>query len=383
MRRVYVSCFGSGLGHATRMLEVARLLSGAGCTVVFSSSGEVSSFIRRMGFRCYSVPLVDVSYTPDGEFSASRTLALSPLLSARACLQFAQELRNISSFSPDVVLSDSMLSTVVAAKLRGMRVVTVLNQLRLQSSHSSSVVSSAVSAFTAEWLGRLWGRSDSLLIPDLPPPYTISERNLWGVRAAARARYIGFLVPENREGSDKVVDSLWEEKRPKIFFQVSGPPRTRGPLLRAALEVASRLSDRYLFVLSGGDPEGSPVPKRIAGGWYYEWCGVTGRLFRECDVVVSRAGHGTLSQIITNSKPSLLIPIPGQTEQEGNASKAVRLGISLRLDQRYLSSASFNDSMERLLSGKYAERAREVGRVANSYSAKQEVLSEVMRLSGQ
>ena len=44
--KVYIGCFGSGLGHAARMLEVARELDARGAEMQFSSSGEVAALIE-------------------------------------------------------------------------------------------------------------------------------------------------------------------------------------------------------------------------------------------------------------------------------------------------------------------------------------------------
>lgn len=66
-------------------------------------------------------------------------------------------------------------------------------------------------------------------------------------------------------------------------------------------------------------------------------CTLAQHYFRSCDVVVSRAGHGTLAQAITCTKPTLLVPIPNQTEQAGNCAKAVKPDISLSVAQDELS----------------------------------------------
>jgi UDP:flavonoid glycosyltransferase YjiC (YdhE family) len=53
-------------------------------------------------------------------------------------------------------------------------------------------------------------------------------------------------------------------------------------------------------------------------------------------VVVSRGGHGTLSQLICYGKPAILVPTPSHTEQFNNSKKAVDLGVAEVVQQEEL-----------------------------------------------
>ncbi len=368
--RVYIGCFGSGLGHAGRMLEVAGELSSRGSAVEFSSSGEVASLVASKGYRCNRLPLADVRYSEDGEFLIKETLLDFPTIMARSYRQLALELRNIGRFAPDVVLSDSALPTVLAGKILRLPAYTVLNQLNLTSSHSrEGPLSRLLSVGTSAGMGRLWEFSDGVLLPDLPPPFTISEKNLWG-SGVAKTRYVGFISRKGRSSPDAPALEFLRDSRTRVFWQVSGPPKTRAPFLRQALEFSEKLKDRYAFVVTGGDPMGSTEAVRVPGGWYYDWCEIADFYFHNCDVVVSRAGHGAVGQAILSMKPSLLVPIPMQPEQEGNADKAARLGISVVARQEDLTLAVLEESLARLTDGAHRARASALGGLAAKYDAK-------------
>ena len=375
--KLYIGCFGSGLGHASRMLEVARVLTSKGATVELSSSGEVATLIRKSGFACNSLPLADVRYSETGEFALKQTTLAWPSILARTYQQVAMEVSNIEHFGPDVVLSDSALSTVLAARILRLPTYTVLNQLNLNSSHGGGrAPSRLLSTGTSAAMGKMWEFSDEVLLPDLPPPYTISEKNLWGSNVE-KTRYVGFLTPSQLRNPDEAALRFSAETRPKIFWQVSGPPQTRSAFLKKALESAEALSDSYAFVISGGNPSSNPAATRIPGGWYYGWCEIAEHYFRACDMVISRAGHGTIGQTLMSLKPSLLVPIPHQPEQEGNADKAARLGVSLRLSQDKLTVDSLKESVETLLGGKFPEKARRLGKWAGRFDAKKEIVRTV------
>ena len=375
--RVYIGCFGSGLGHASRMLDVAEELRARGSVIEMSSSGEVASLIEGRGFRCNRLPLADVKYSDLGEFQVKETLLASPSVLWRTLRQLVLEVKNIGRFGADVVLSDSALSTVLASRILRRPVFTVLNQLNLTSTHGESgPLSTLLSVGTSAGMGKLWELSNEVLLPDLPPPYTLSERNLWGSNVQ-KTRYVGFLAAPGSRQPDEAAKEFMESRHPRVFWQVSGPPATRTPLIGAALSVAKELREKYMFVISAGDPSTSTAPSRIEGGWFYGWCPIADFYFGACDLVISRAGHGTVGQAITAAKPSLLVPIPKQPEQEGNAEKAHRLGVSLILQQQELSPATVSSSIDSLLNGGYAARAAEVAKVAQSFNGRQEVVRTV------
>ncbi|QQG49238.1 MAG: hypothetical protein HY247_02700 [archaeon] len=374
MPRVYVGCFGSGLGHASRMLEVAGALRELGWEVRMSSSGEVASMIEKKGFACNLLPLADVKYAPTGEFAMRETITASPAILLRTYQQVAHEVENIGRFAPDVVLSDSALSTVLAARVHRLPTFTVLNQLNLTSTHGhQGAATRLLSVGTSSGMGKLWEFSDEVLLPDLPPPYTISEKNLWGSNVE-KTRYVGFLIPSGRGTPDGAGREFAADPRPKVFWQVSGPPRTRSAMVNKALVLSKELSDEFVFVVSGGDPSSGPDPLRTGGGWYYGWCSIAEFYFHACDVVVSRAGHGTIGQTILSQKPSLLIPIPRQPEQEGNAEKASRLGVSIVLQQDELDAEGLRDSLRAMTGGGFADKAKRLGYWAASFNAKEEVV---------
>jgi UDP-N-acetylglucosamine--N-acetylmuramyl-(pentapeptide) pyrophosphoryl-undecaprenol N-acetylglucosamine transferase len=379
MTRVYIGCFGSGLGHASRMLDVAARLKEMGATVEFSSSGEVAFLLRRNGYRCNEVPLADVKYKSNGEFSTRETLLASPSILAKTALQVGLEVRNIARFGAGAVLSDSALATVLAAKALRVPVFAVLNQLNLTNKRGgSSAAARLLSVGTSSGMGKLWELSDAVILPDLPPPYTVSEENLWGSRVE-RTKYVGFLGRLTEGVPDEAARELIADTRTKVFWQVSGPAPTRAPLVSKALECAASLADEFTFVVTGGDPSSSPEPVRVAGGWYYGWCPIPAVYFRCCDVVVSRAGHATIGQAIESGKASLTIPIPRQPEQEGNADKAQRLGVSIKLEQADVSAESVRAALRELSDGEQKERARRLGELASRFDASGEIASLAMK----
>lgn len=351
------------------MLEIADLLVEGGNEVRFSSSGEVVDFIEARGYACNRLPLADVKYGEGGEMSLRATMVGSPQILARTYRQLYLELGNMKKFEPDVVLSDSSVATVFAAWSLKIRVYTIINQLNLAAPNTSRRVGASIlSGGTTAGLSKIWDRSDAIIVPDLPPPYTLSESSLWGGNRK-NVRYVGFLHGSESARYDTTSRAFASDPRPKVFWQVSGPPQTRASMVRAGEGAARALGGGYVFVITEGNPAGNRSPASYSWGWKFGWCDAPEAYLETCDVLVSRAGHGSIARAISASKPSLLVPIPNQTEQLGNAAKAARLGIAISIPQVKLSVEGLRAAFEALRREPYTSRVRGIARIAAGYNA--------------
>ena len=83
-----------------------------------------------------------------------------------------------------------------------------------------------------------------------------------------------------------------------------------------------------------------------------------------------------------SGKPLVLIPIPDQTEQYGNANRAVRLGVGEVIMQTELNRETLFKAFERIFnSDLYERRARVVSDKAATLDATQTVIEIINRLA--
>jgi UDP:flavonoid glycosyltransferase YjiC (YdhE family) len=347
------------------MVMVADRLKDSDVQVRFSSFGEATGYVERHGYRCETAPPVEFSWSTEGGFSIKHSIANIPLWFANFSRQINHETRSMTKYGPGVVLSDSRLSPLFAAKLLGIPSIVLLNQVKLLLSPRlrELAISRLFEEMTGEFLGSMWGMAERILVPDLPPPYTISAHNVWGVGSAARKiEYIGFTAPRPKvtpEQAAKVASSLGiDRSKPLVFMHVSGPMQTRMPLIRLALE-ASKLVDKAQFVFSEGRPDGSPDVKKMGHGWYYEWCPVKDEIFALSDLIVLRGGHAALSQAIQFAKPVVTIPIENHGEQLGNSEKIARLGAGVMVHPKGLKPEQIAGAVEKALSDPSYKRKTE------------------------
>jgi UDP-N-acetylglucosamine--N-acetylmuramyl-(pentapeptide) pyrophosphoryl-undecaprenol N-acetylglucosamine transferase len=368
LANVYFAPYGVGLGHASRLVMIAEGLQYLGVTFKFSTFGEAARYLSCLGYSCNIVPPMEFGWTSEGHFSISSSIANIPRFFVNFSRQVNHEIRNMIKFRPDIVVSDTRLSPVLASKILHIPSIVILNQVKLLLSPRLRryKVTRIFEALNGEVLGLGWTLTDKILIPDLPPPHTISENNVWGTNSVRnKLEYVGFTTPKthlNESNTNKLCAELGLNRAaPIVFVHVSGPFETRMPLVRVAMD-ASKASKEYIqFIISAGYPGGNPQPKSIQGGWFYEWCPVRDEIFSLSDIIVIRGGHAAISQAIKFGKPIVAIPIENHGEQLGNSQKIARLGIGVAITTRPLRPEDVSDAIKLVLNNpSYLRRANEL-----------------------
>jgi len=362
--RIYLSVCGLGLGHAFRMLNVAKAL-GNRVEVLFSAYGEVVRVIRRMGFRCVSVPSFELEMGRDSTVLSSRVAANFPKKFFIFLKQLSREIRVLRWFKPDVVVSDSRLSTVIACWFLRVPCFLVANQLNIVLpiwSRGGFWVGwrrKMAEGFAAFIMAKLWSRASKIFIPDFPLPLTISIRN---VRCALRflrnnVRFIGPILSKDMFMDS--VDCFEARKRlglpldkKIIYVSANGVHLERLVFLKLIFKILKQVNESdWYFVVSLGSPNKNS--RRVLLDKMFEvWNWIPDRktILSACDVVFSRPGHTTILEALWFKKPLVLIPTPGHTEKFCNAQTAATLGVAKIIEQDDFDHSLFIRTIKDVLS---------------------------------
>lgn len=376
MRRIYFAVFGSGLGHVTRVLDIAGRVRRNGDEFRYSCSLQALDYLntRLDKGSILESPALDVEWTEGGSFSSKDFIPHFPYMFNSFLKQVAFETDHVASFDPRLVVSDSRLSTVLAARSKSYPVITMLNQFKvtMPPRFRGNRVGRLYERVAGDVLGLLWSLSDQVLMTDLPPPYTIGEANLEGTDVSNIVRYVGFTSPRvemTDERLSRAKQQLGIDGRPLVFFQISGPDATKQRFIDTVLQSTDALATRYNVVVSLGYLHGSGEPTRLANGtWLYEWCPLKDELFSLSSLVVSRSGHGTIGQCIDAGKPAVLIPIHNHSEQLGNAEKFSRLGLGIAIRSQDLSVQRLMEAVDLCLNdSRFRENVEALSAISKKY----------------
>ena len=386
--KVYFGVCGIGLGHAGRCVPIAKRLAERGAEVLFSTYRDGVKYVEHAGFPLVEAPSVGFVVKQDGTVDFRQTVANpGPILASFTLTkQVEAEIRFMRAFEPDVVVSDSRVSPLLAAKMLKIPDVCLLNQFQIIIPRRSRLLRLAklVDTGALAMIGKLWTSGAAhLMIPDFPPPYTLSVGNLRIPEAyQKRVQLVGPILPVHPQelpGKEELRRNLGLDRgSPVIFMPISGPSNERAYITDLLQKIVMDFPKDYQVVVSLGYPDASPKPIRKANISIYGWVPNRFEYLKACDLVVSRAGHGTLTQGISYGKPMVLIPTPSHTEQLNNAYRVQELGIAEVLQQEDVNRESLLQTVDKMLVDEnYSGRMREVQRQISGLNGLERVVATI------
>jgi uncharacterized protein (TIGR00661 family) len=363
MLRAYISPLGIGYGHASRCANLADRLMEEGFSVYFSARGDAYSYLKASKFEVLGGgDEILWKSKEDGSPDFWGTLK-DPSILREFISQILEEKKNLEAISPDVVISDSRLQTLIASEYLGLPTVSVLNQpklllhpliVRWRREILGKSLAKKVEFIVNSMITRFWAVSQATIVADFPPPFSISKYHTSGLPKALMDRLV-FSGP-------LIEPKCGEEEGDIVLIMISGPEAERKPLISELLDFIREVPEdlRGLeFVISLGDPGDLKIEKLSDRVTTYSWLPNKWDFLSKAKVVVSRAGHTIISEALLCGKPLLLIPVPGQTEKIENAKNVQELGLGINLDQEKIKKDFFNHLRTLLEDDGFSKRAME------------------------
>lgn len=389
--RVYFSVCGIGLGHAGRCVPIARELERRGAETIFSTYRDAVKYIEREGFPLVNAPPVGFVVKPDGTVDFRQTVANpGPILASFTLTrQIEFEIRYIRAFKPDVVVSDSRVSPLIAAKILDVPDICILNQFQIIIPRRSRLLRLAklVDTGALAVIGKLWtSGATHLMIPDFPPPYVLSAGNLRIPKSyQRRVKLIGPILPvhpddlpEKEELREKLGLS---NDSPFIFVPISGPVKERAYITGLLQKIMLEMPGDYQIVISLGYPNYRDGPIKRGNVTIYGWVPNRFEYLKACDLVISKAGHGTLTQSMSYGKPMILIPTPSHTEQLNNAYRLKEFGVAEVLEQHEVNRESLLRTIRMMIDDdSYRRRMNEIHREISKFNGLRTAVETIIKV---
>jgi UDP:flavonoid glycosyltransferase YjiC (YdhE family) len=308
-----------GLGHATRDLPLIRGLVAAGQRVTVLGSGASLRLLRgELGAACEYVEVSGMR-VPLGRspfrfyFKYAVTL---PLIWQDTIRQHGELEDLLAQGGFDVLVSDNRY----AAWSRRVPSYLIAHGLRFIAPGRKRLLELGLEHFNATWF-RPYRR---ILVPDFEANDLSGELS-HGLRfyPAGQVRYLGLLSSVRQRETARNLD---------VFISISGPEPQRTILERTVLRQLDEVGAEGLVALGRPGADG----RRQMGRW--EIAGYLDRREQEeamnrCRLAVVRAGYSTVMELAELGRPAVLIPTPGQTEQEYVASYLASRGHYYAADQ--------------------------------------------------
>lgn len=302
-RRILLSPLNWGFGHAGRMIPLARGLRERGHEVIFAIDPDLKAMVEN--------ELTDISIIdfPGIKMHYSRFLPQYLNILIRLPHIFAASIREhkgvkklVAQYKPDMIISDNRFGFYH----KNVFSVYVTHMLRIPFPAPFSFLE-----FIGIWLHRRVIRNfDLCLVPDFPNHPYISGSLSHLTKLPEKVIYCGPLSRFSH--TDPVMDHETNIS-PYLCLIVSGPEPQSTIFMN---KIISATSGWNLVILSGKKPSLSEVPdKRIQFVTNPDTLTMK-KYILNSRMVISRSGYTTIMELISLKKRAVIVPTPGQTEQE-------------------------------------------------------------------
>ena len=312
--RILICPLDWGLGHATRCIPLIRALKDAGAEVVIAADGPQFILLRNEfpDNELIEFPGYNIKYSKRGNVGL-KLIFTSPGLVLRIISEHFRLKSLIKEYRIDAVISDNRYG------LWNKKVRTAF------ITHQFNIIAPSYLGFTEPLLRhatRYFARKyDESWIPDVEGEHNLSGKLSHGFKLPENTIYIGLLSrfdfrptllpgkqydivaivsgpePQRSIFEDKLLKQLpYDGKKCLIVRGIPG--NTTITSLRRNLDKADHLTSEQMYSILSGKP-----------------------------VVISRPGYSTLMDIAFTLNKAILVPTPGQTEQEYLARHLMEKGI--------------------------------------------------------
>lgn len=300
-----------GLGHATRMVPIIELLNKSGANVIIGADNRPLAFLKQRfpAYRFIKFPGFVPKYPKSGSMGMMMVKSFPKMIaSAKRSNQLLQEI--VEEEKVDIVISDNRY------ELYSDKAYTIFitHQLNIQTPGLSFLVKPLIQ----KTINRYIKKFDELWIPDFPEKPGLSGA-LSHLKKMPISNY-HFIGPLSRFSLVEINET---KNKIDLLLLLSGPEPQRTLLEQLLTEQA--LETNLTTIIVQGKPELSKEKiidnVRLIPHLDDEQMAM---LVTSTDFIICRPGYSTIMDLATLNKKAILIPTPGQTEQEYLAKRFMK-----------------------------------------------------------
>jgi len=290
-----------GLGHATRCIPVVTKLLAYKCDVIIAASGNSRLLLQKEfpGLICLDLKGYDIHYSQKRRGFSVALLAQLPKIASVIYTEHKWLKKVVKEYSIAGIISDNRMGLFHAA----VPSVYITHQLQIKTGNrltewfAKKIHYWFINKFNECWVPDNYGKAN--LAGDLSHP---------AVLPGVPVKYIGSLSRFEKYPVERKYD---------VAVILSGPEPQRTLFEDLVLKDIEHFNGRILLVR--GLPES--IPLKIYNNPLLEIHDYLGaedlnRLILQSGLIISRCGYSTVMDLVKLQKKAVLVPTPGQTEQE-------------------------------------------------------------------
>lgn len=304
--KILVAPLDWGLGHATRCLPIINYLLTKNHKVVIATEGKCRKLIESNFPELEILPLrgYRINYSEKKIGFAFKIIRQIPkiLKSIRNEKKWLKKIQKEHQF--DLIISDNRYGLTIPEVV----CIILTHQVNIQTGLGafSNLFLAKMNTYFLEKFHACW-------IVDFSGKNGLSGKLGHPKTIPSNSKYIGILSQFEIINEPKIR----VEERKEILILLSGPEPMRSVLEEKLIQQLNVLP-QYDFILVAGVPNGNSPDNLLPNIQYHTFLPAfqLKNIIENSKLIICRSGYSTLMDLMFLRKNALLIPTPGQTEQE-------------------------------------------------------------------
>lgn len=324
-----------GLGHASRCIPLVRALLKNEFEPVLAGDGASLELLAYEfpALRTYELPSYDIRYAKTPGLFNLKLLSQIPKIQKAVSREHALVQEIVSKESASGIISDNRFG------VWSKRIPSVY------LTHQVSIKAGWMSGMTSLWHQHLISKFDFCWICDFK-----GNESLAGVLSSnvGKLKNLEWIGPLSRFSRDAIQAGKTEEQSEKtidIGVVLSGPEPSRSQFERKLVEVLKGREEKVVLVRGVVDSKGCRTEQNLT---IYDFMLADDleKLVRQSQILIMRSGYSSIMDLYTSGAKALLVPTPGQTEQEHLADRMREKGSFPNVEQDKFGWNSVQEALE-------------------------------------
>ena len=316
-KRILIAPLDWGLGHATRIIPIIRFLITIGSTPIIASNLAAKTLLQKEfpDLEYIDLPGYDITYSKNGKWLVFKLLTQATrvwrqLFSENKWLKKAvidHKIDGIISDNRPSFFHENIPSVYITHQLQ------IFSTSKIVTGFARAIHYQFINKYQACWVPDFAGKDN--LAGSLSHPATLPKTPV---------QYIG---PLSRFTSASTVTGT------DILAMISGPEPQRSMLETILISILKKINQPAVLVV--GNPSAEKLKCEEGNLKVYNHLDAKEleQQLQSAKIIVARAGYSTMMDLLYLQKNAILIPTPGQTEQEYLANYLVSKGNFIFVNQ--------------------------------------------------
>jgi hypothetical protein len=311
-----------GLGHTTRCIPVIQQFIHEGCEVIIACNSQQKTLLEAEfpHLTYHELEGYGIRYAKNRWITMSRILFQLPKMMIRVKREHRWLQEFLSANPVEAIISDNRFGLYS----KEIPSVFITHQLAVKTGmgawfdrRARALNYSRINRFTEVWIpdnGNGYSIAGELAKPDeLPSP---PVKYLGGISRFEACNAIDNAVEEGAELDGFLLEET-VSRQIDLLIILSGPEPQRSIFEQMLLEQLPSFKGTVVLVraLPGKNNEGEKILPHVTS-FHHLPAHALNRMVCKAALVISRSGYTTVMDLLKTKKKSILVPTPGQAEQE-------------------------------------------------------------------